>query len=308
MPGLESIDVVATDALIDAGLHQRLHERLLPGIEDTRLPAPATPLPVLLVPDADPRSETYGSAQPFVCRDREEELADFARLAARTTRRTGELDRLAIVFQRPLPYLYLARDVFADARLPYQALDSLPLAAEPFAAAVDLLFAAIGAGFTRGALVELLRSPHFAFHGDAGPLTAADVHTLDRRLVKEKYLGGIERLRALAPAPVVTAMEALDAARTAPTAPEQIDRLLAFISSYERVPDRADPWFGRHMRARGAVLSALEMLGRAHAHQDPEPLSIAELAGAVRRWIDGQTFTPPTGDAGVRLLDAHAAP
>ena len=42
-------------------------------------------------------------------------------------------------FQRPLPYLYLARQVFPDAETPYQALDSLPLAAEPFAAALDLV-------------------------------------------------------------------------------------------------------------------------------------------------------------------------
>ena len=43
----------------------------------------------------------------------------------------GAPERTAVVFQRPLPYLYLARSVFADAGQPYQALDSLPLAAEP---------------------------------------------------------------------------------------------------------------------------------------------------------------------------------
>ena len=42
--------------------------------------------------------------------------------------------RLAVVFQRPLPYLYLARQVFGDAGLPYEAFDALPLAAEPVAA------------------------------------------------------------------------------------------------------------------------------------------------------------------------------
>jgi RecB family exonuclease len=308
MPGLQSIDVVATDALLDAGFHQRLHESLLPGIEETRLPAPASPPPVLLVPDADPQSASYGAARPFVCRDREEELVEFARLVTGTARRGGDLDRSAIVFQRPLPYLYLARQVFADARLPYQALDSLPLAGEPFAAAVDLIFAAIAAGFTRSALVELLRSPHFTFGETGEPLTTADVHALDRRLVKEKYFGGIDRLRALAPAAVVAAVASLEEAAGAPTAPEQIAGLLAFIASHERLPAATDGWYERHMRARAAVLSALEMLRDAHAHQDPEPLSIAELSGAVRRWIEGQTFAPRTGSAGVRLLDAHAAP
>ena len=308
LPGLETIDVVATDALLESGYYLRLHEHLLPGIEDVRPPLPTSPLPVLLVPDADPAPATYGAARPFVCRDREEELADAARLAARIRSSGGDVSRLAVVFRRPLPYLYLARQVFGDARLPYQALDSLPLAAEPFAAAVDLIFAAIGAGFTRGALVELLRSPHFALGENGQPLAAADVHALDRRLVKEKYLGGIARLGELAPPPVVAAVAALQAAADAPTAPEQIDGILDFIAAHERLPRPEDSWYERHMRARAAVLSALAMLRRAHAQQDPERLTIAELSGAVRRWIEAQTFSPRTGDSGVLLLDADAAP
>jgi RecB family exonuclease len=305
MPGLDAIDVIATDALLESGLYLRLHESLLPGIEDVRLAAPTSPLPLLLVPEADPQPASYGVARPFVCRDREEELADVARLAGELRAAGADISRLAVVFQRPLPYLYLARQVFGDARIPYQALDALPLAAEPFAAAVDLIFAAIGAGFTRGALIELLRSPHFVLEDN---LTAAGVHALDRRLVKEKYLGGIDRLRELAPAGVVAAAESLQAAAEAATAPEQIDGILAFIAAHERLPDASDAWYERHMRARGAVLSALAMLRHAHAQQDPERLSIGELSGAVRRWIEAQTFSPRTGDAGVRLLDAHAAP
>jgi ATP-dependent helicase/nuclease subunit B len=49
------------------------------------------------------------------------------------------------------------------------------------------------------------------------------------------------------------------------------------------------------------------MLRDAHAANDPSPLSIAELSGAVRRWIEEQTFTPRTGHEGVQLLDASAA-
>ena len=308
LPELAAIDVIATDALLDAGYYERLHEHLLPGIEDVRAAAPAAPLPVLIVPDAEPAGTASGAARPFVARDREEELAAVARLAAAAHQRGADIGRLGIVFQRPLPYLYLARQVFADARLPYQALDSLPLAAEPFAAAVDLIFAAIAAGFTRGALVELLRSPHFAFGQDARRLDGAAIHALDRRLVKEKYLGGIERLRELAPEAVVAAVEELQAAAGASSAPAQIDGILAFIAAHEQLPRDADAWYERHMRARAAVLSALAMLRRAHADQDPEPLSIGELSGAVRRWIDAQTFSPRTGDTGVRLLDADAAP
>ncbi len=340
MPFVDAIDLVATEALLATGFHQRLHERELPGIEDVRADRPAAPLPILAVPALPrngPGATGHGKdeSRAFVCRDREEELVEFVRdLKARPARATA-LERTALVFQRPLPYLYLARQVFEDGAVPYQALDSLPLAGEPFAAAVDLIFAALAADFTRGALVELLRSPHFRFDAGAGPLTPEDVHALDRQLVRRKYLGGVDRLSALASSDeasrfhkdepsrfqkagsgrfqesagaAAAASRELAAAASAADAPAQIDGILAFIRAHERLPQPSDAWYERHMRARGAVLGALEMLRAAHAANDPSPLSIAELSGAVRRWIEAQTFTPKTGDAGVLLLDTAAAP
>jgi RecB family exonuclease len=315
MPGVDSIDVVATDALLESGYHQRLHESALPGIEDVRFAAPAAPLPVLVVPDS------AGTGEPshvFVCRDREEELVELARLL-KSNASEAVLGRTAIVFQRPLPYLYLARQVFDDARVAYQALDSLPLAAEPFAAAIDVIFGAISADFTRTALLELLRCPHFAFIVDGRPITLTEIHALDRFLVEQKYLGGADRLAALATADrsaplretllaAAAAAAALAEASDAASAPEQIDRILAFISAYEVLPAETDAWLGRHLRARGAVLAALQMLRDAHAAYDPQKLSVAELSGAVRRWIEGQTFSPRLGTAGLVMLDAHAAP
>jgi RecB family exonuclease len=319
MPFVDAIDVVATEALLGSGYDERLHESLLPGIEDVP-PSPADAGfgetgPVVVVPDTGPGGELQGA---FVCRDREEELAEFVR-ALKSAPRGTPLGRTAIVFQRPLPYLYLARQVFADAQVPYQALDALPLAAEPFAAAVDLIFSAISADFTRGALVELLRCPHLAFTADDRILTLADVHALDRYLVERKYLGDAERLsslsdtaRASAPGQALAAASAaareLHAAVHAPTATDQIDAILAFIASRERQPAAGDEWFARHLRARAAVLSALQALRDAHAAHDSAPLSISELSGAVRRWIEGQTFAPRLGDTGVMLLDASAAP
>jgi RecB family exonuclease len=61
------------------------------------------------------------------------------------------------------------------------------------------------------------------------------------------------------------------------------------------------------LRARAAVIGALEALADAHARHDDAPLPVDRLAGAVRRWIDGQTFSPRTGMDGVLLLDAPAA-
>jgi RecB family exonuclease len=313
MPGVDAIDVVATEAVLESGYYLRLHEHLLPGIEDVRFDSPSSP-PVLVVPDTAAGAELQRS---FACRDREEELAEFAR-ALKSAARVTPLGRTAIVFQRPLPYLYLARQVFEDAQVPYQALDALPLAAEPFAAAVDLVFSAIAAGFTRGALIELLRCPHLAFMSEGRTVTLEDVHGLDRYLVDKKYLGDAGRLSALLPPAGAGPRAALDAAAAAareltaaaaaPTAPAQIDGIFAFIASRERRPAAADVWFPRHLRARAAVLAALQMLREAHAAHDPAPLSVSELSGAVRRWIDGQTFSPRLGATGLMLMDASAAP
>ena len=92
---------------------------------------------VLLVPDS-------GDGSVFSYRDREDELEAVAR-RIKADRRRGvktPLDRIALVVARPLPYLYLAREVFSGAGIPYEALDTLPLAAEPYAAAVDVVLEA----------------------------------------------------------------------------------------------------------------------------------------------------------------------
>ena len=70
-------------------------------------------------------------------------------------------DWIGLVVARPLPYLYLAREVFDGAELPFEALDTLPLAAEPYAAAVDVVLECAAANFTRRALMALLHQPHF---------------------------------------------------------------------------------------------------------------------------------------------------
>ena len=108
--------------------HERIHD-VLPGIGEERMGV-AAPLPVLSAPEPPPGGEPVGW---IVCRDREEELVEVARAIKRDRpgSRTPGLDRIAVVFQRPLPYLYLARQVFADAQVPYQCADALPLAAEP---------------------------------------------------------------------------------------------------------------------------------------------------------------------------------
>ena len=323
LPGLASLDVIATENVLAAGFHERVHD-VLPGIEEERLGAGES-VPVLVTP---PPAGGDPSTNWFVSRDREEELAEIVRATV-----PGDAGRTAVVFQRPLPYLYLARSVFADAGQPYQALDSLPLAAEPFAAALDVVFAFIIAAANRASTIDLLGSPHWQFPELSGtPVSVrARVNALDARLRELKYFGGWDRLTALvghsafrletkstsrrrprasagaALQAAVAAAEALRPVREAATASGQLQALLEFIRAHERQPAAEEAWAERHQRARAAVIGAIASLADAQARHDDAALPVDRLAGAVRRWIDGQTFSPRTGPHGVLLLDAPAA-
>jgi RecB family exonuclease len=310
LPGLERVDVVTTEQVLASGFHQRVHD-LLPGIDERLVPSAGAAPALVIPPEAEPRH--------FVARDREEELVEAARLVKRRAR-GGSLraaERLGIVFQRPLPYLYLARHVFADARIEWQASDALPLGAEPYAAAVDLVLTFAGSGFSRAAGIALLRSPHFAFGGGPDPRLSRAVAALNRALLEARFLGGVAALESIAErmagAPAQAARSLVAAARelapltSASSASGQIRALLVFLRGHERLVPPEDPLFARHVRARGATLGALEGLADAHARYDDRPFSLEELTGTIRRWIESQTFSPRTGAGGVQLADATAA-
>lgn len=317
LPGLETIDVVATEGILESGFHQRIHD-WLPGIEEISVEAPAPSRPRLSVPagPAWPEGPT-GTADRlwFTSRDREEELIGVAR---RLKAQSGA-KRAAVVYKRPLPYLYVAREVFGSARIPYHTSDTLPLAAEPFAAAVDLVFELVASSFTRDAVVAFLRSPHFAMGGGGG-LRRSAVSALDRALSGARYLGELERLSQLAVewqsseshtsawpalAAAIAAAERLSPLRTPAPASLQIERLLSFLQAYavpERLQDRA-------RRARSAVVGTLEGLAAASRAHDDAPIDVNALASLVRRWIEEQTFAqdPDAGGEGLQLVDDQAA-
>ena len=306
LPLLEQIDIVATHAAIAAGLLDRL-EKFMPGFEEGELPGDPDDVvdhstrPVLVVP---------ADTQPFtVSRDREDELSSIA--AAMKAAGPSDLDRRAVVFKRPLPYVYLARDVFADAGIPYQTFDAQPLAAEPYAAALDLVFEFVTSNFTREPVVALLGSPHFSFEIDGTPIRRSDVAALNRALSDEGYFGGVENLRAFerwkaAQAAVASATDLRALAEKARPS-VQLDALLAFLDKHDRIPPIGDPLRERHLRARRAVLSAIHGLRRAHQYLDDSPIELSSIAAMIRRWIEGQTFAPRAGHTGVQLLDAQAA-
>ncbi len=307
--GIERVDVVATENLLAAGFHERIRD-LLPGAEEVCVGSRAAP-PVLAIP------ETTDGRSWFTSRDREEELADVVRDLKHRAQSQHEglrppaLDRCAVVFQRPLPYLYLAAQVFPDGAMDYQTVDELPLSGEPFAAALDLVLSFLAAEAGRASTIALLASPHFQF-----PTDEVSVDVLDRHLRELRFSGGWDNLEALPPPPgsatalsaVRTAAAELAAVRLSASASGQLDALSAFVRRFERLPPADALWRERHLRARVGVLAAIEALSEAHASHDDGPLEIEELSGSLRRWIDAQTFAPRTGTSGLRLLDSSSAP
>jgi RecB family exonuclease len=297
LAGLERIDLLATGGVLDAGYLDRLRLAFI-EIEEADAGEPS-PGPVLIVPGQD---------HVFTYRDREDELEGVARRVASTT----DVSRIGLVVARPLPYLYLAREVFAGAGIPFEALDTLPLAAEPYAAAVDVVLECVAANFTRRAMMALLRSPHFRFSVDGEDVDRASIALLDSAMAEERYLGGLIRLRALSetwtggerPAARAALAIALDLAPLTDSRPlvDQIALLRGFLDAHDR--DHRD----RRRRVRAAVLFALDGLADAYRRHDPAAAgTVTEVSATLRRWLASQTFAATAGTGGLRILDAAAA-
>jgi RecB family exonuclease len=315
IPGLERLDVVATDRLVAGAFHEAIH-RILPGIEEVRMDAGTdAPAPLLCVPSND--------AVVYRARDREDEVAGFAR-RVKAAVRSGQLrspSQAALVVHQRLPYVYVARDVLRAAGVPFQMFDALPLAAEPFSAALDVVLAAVGSNFARGPSAALLRSPHFDFG-----VSPRDVDGLDRALAEHSYLGdpaALERLvevwerdvqqrgrmtrAARAGSVLLRAAAELAPLQQARPMASHLETLLAFLSSHDVAPPVDDTLRARHLRARSAVTTALASLAEAFARFDDEPVLFHDARALVRRWIDAQTFAPRTGDGGVHVVDSASA-
>jgi RecB family exonuclease len=328
LPHLARIDVVATEGTLASGFHERLHT-WWPGLDElTALdivgPSPVR-RPTLICPE--PSSPGGESALWFTRRDREEELIAIARRMAGRDRES--LSRTAVVFKRPLPYLYLAGETLGAAGVPYTAADAFPLAAEPTAAVLDLVLDVIEADYARGPLLELLRSPHLDF---SASLSSEATSGLDHALSDARYLGQPDRLFELAEewtavtgsgarGPTVAVRQrALPAMRRAiemvrelativpaGTASHQMRALIAFLEGHFTPLTSDDSLASRESRARAGLLRVLHAVADAHAlHHDP-PWSIVDLATGVRRWIADETFRIDHPSEGVHLLDDQAA-
>ena len=342
IPGLEALDIVATERVLASGFHERLHT-WWPGLDEIGIAEIARPEPC--VTEAGGVAKDFSPVKPvlitqpdaapdqpwWTLRDREEELIAIAR-QLKADRRQGDavpLDRTAIVYKNPLPYLYVAAQIFRSAGIPYQMSDALPLAAEPTSAALDLIIDAVSSRFSRATLIALLRSPHFVFHGanDAGvdpsvgpgsTVTRESVSALDRALSAARYLGELDRLERLtadwgtgASRPAMDAAVAIAQALVPLTeshpASIQLACLQAFWSTHARPIADDEPCAPRERRARAAIVDMLPSLAAVHAAHDDPDWTIDELGIAVRRWIEDQTFVPEQQQgSGVHLLDDQA--
>lgn len=332
LPSLEQVDVIATEELLAAGFHERVHD-LLPGIEEERLANSDDRAPCIVTP---PAAEDQIH---FSWRDREEELLAIARYLKRsrhrepgssTTDTANETtdDRVAVVFQRPLPYIYLARYVFDACGIPFQAFDALPLAAEPYAAAVDLAFDFVMSRFARSTTVALLRSPHFDFVVDGRRVSLREVTALDHQLRVARYLGGRDEFvrlveqweadvrggpserRALARRAARAALDAADELHPLTdrgAASRLLETMLSFLSRHDVRIDGTDDLDARQLRAKAAIRGAIHDLCSAHAEFDDPLCAPSDVRAAIRRWIEGRTFDVRAGGGGIQLVDAQAA-
>jgi RecB family exonuclease len=330
LTGLAALDVVVTDETHDAGFRERL-EQELPGIEEVGveeagLSSPADRRrPALVRPRG---AET--DAVCFVHRDREEELREVARRIRARAAATGyRLEApTAIVFQRPLPYLYLARQVLAEARVPFQAFDALPLAGEPAAAALDLVLDVAQTGGTRETVVQLLRSPMLRIDAAGASVAIDEVSALDLVLAERRtsegpasyprevraFFGGrATRSRTSADgagrAAEAAAAVSIELAgfREAGASSRQIQTLADFLRRHASGLPADEATADRVRRGRAAVLAVLDALADACRRHDDRPRPPEALAGTVRHWIERHTFARRSDPAGVRLLDAVAA-
>ena len=328
VPNLERLDVVVTDTMLAGALHERMHQ-VLPGIEEVAF-APQSPTrqPVL-VTRSDERIQR--------ARDREEEVAGFAR-RVKSAVRSGELSspgRAAFIVRRPLPYVYVAREVMRSAGIACQMFDALPLAAEPYAAALDLVLSCVSTNFARVPAIALLRSPHFEFERvllKPDTTFVEDVPSLDRALAEAGYLGDADSLDRLLETWRPPSPRSGEAGAAAPTrgraeqalragdvlrdlvrelsplrSPAPASAHLASLVTFLTTHETRDHGDSRSRRARGAILGTLVALRDAWARFDDTPVDSDVVAALIRRWIEVQTFAPRAGDSGVHLVDAWSA-
>lgn len=315
---LQRLDIVCTEREATTGLVQRLVDRW-PHADVVPVEAQRAPATRLEVPG--------GNALWFACRDREEEVLAVARRLKADP--PDDIATTAIVYRRPLPYLYLTRHLLDTAGIPCEAQETLPLAAEPWAAAIDVLVDCVLADATRATLVAVLRHPHLTFEDDQGvPLTPRAIAAFDRLLARDRYLGGHQRLARVVngwsegrtsgdrrdlPDGVrvggvaVGLVGACRPWRSAAPAARHLEHLTRLLAVHARPVTGDDDTVEREHRARAGIDHVVRTLTEACDAYDATPVAARDAFAVLRRWIEERTFAPARDRGGVQVLDATAA-
>ncbi|MEW6368381.1 MAG: PD-(D/E)XK nuclease family protein [Acidobacteriota bacterium] len=288
---LRRLEIWATVRQCRAGLQERI-ANVLPSIEAREIGGSAH-RPALIAHDGGP---------VFIWRDREDDLTRTAILIKQLARdkRIRSLERAAVVFSRPLPYVYLAKQSFSLAKVPFQMADTYPLSVEPWAGAVDLILQFVSGGFRREDGIALLSSPFFDLRERGTDGALATVYELADELRGERFIAGRAGWEGRG-----IEMGDLDAlARDGPV--YQKAQTLMQMVEHRRRRDPEEP--DRHRRARAAVMSILASIASAYVQAGPtEAARPAGFRALVRRWIDAHTFTPRLGGEGAHLVDVDSA-
>ncbi|MBI2841018.1 MAG: PD-(D/E)XK nuclease family protein [Acidobacteria bacterium] len=291
LPGLTRLVIWTTARQVRAGTIDRLRG-LFDGLAVEHAAATNT----------RPRLLVSATGSCFIRRDREEDLLRTALLIKQMYRsgQIEDLDQVAVVFSRPLPYLYLAKRTFAMAGVPFQAIDNYPLAIEPWAGAVDLILELAAGGFRRADGIALHASPYFDFAENAAVGSRLATAELDTELRRRGFVSGQDGWEGSGlPMPALR-----EIADESTGIADKAGVLLRLIQRH----GKKDGGGEGEERSRGAVIAVLSGIEAAYREaRETERVSCAGFRAILRRWIQSHTFAPRLGDAGVHLVQDNAA-
>ena len=321
-PAVETVEIIVPTTM---GEISSLRNLISKNTLTMTYPKISTPPPILFTPEEN-------HERVFTARDREEVLISITKLLKLFAQKgtLPEIHRIAVVVPSPLPYLYLAKQVFEQAGIPYQMQDDFPLATEPYLAAIDLVFDFIERTTEHSPSFQLLRNPFFYFHGiDDTALLA-----LESELQTRKNIHGTEawmRIRKSSRRqPIQLSIPAVGAknhsslllsvletlhtmeemltplANPITSMTKKINCIRNFLNRYERTLGSHDDGT-RHNRAKGALLAILQQLENVESVLGESPVEFHTFKKTLHLAVQSHTFSRRTGDNGIHIIDARSA-
>ncbi len=322
VPTVETVEIIVPESMENfSSLHPLISNRALTSAYKKTFTKP----PMLFSPEEN-------SEVVFTARDREEVLISITKLLKLLAHKETlpEIDRIAVVVPNPLPYLYLAKQVFEQAGIPYQIQDDFPLSTEPYLSAIDLIFDFIERTTEYLPAFQLLRNPFFDFHKiNDNALLAMELELQQRKNIHgneawEQLRKTLQRQPIQLSIPdlesqshsssVLTVLETLHAieeiltplASPHTSVTQKISCIKDFLNQYERTPNSHED-SSRQNRAKGAFLTILHQLENVETVLGESPVDLNTFKKSLRLAIKTHTFSQRTGNKGIHIIDARSA-